>query len=140
MSIPTHSIKDVYKYFSARCLCSLDLCFVAVSFSLLTLQSRCFVARNTNSSRSQKRLGRRCQKKLDGIYALSYFPPRPIKSLHRVESHLLLSPSFAVKTRALRKSPALRCIVCRDSLIQFSCSLFLPLPFSEISFPSVFFA
>lgn len=45
----------------------------------------------------------------------------------------LLYFSFAVKMRILRKSPALRRIVCRNSLIQFSR---FHLFFSEILFPS----
>lgn len=44
----------------------------------------------------------------------------------------LFSPSPAVKTRALRKSPAFRRIVCWDSLIQFSCSLPPPPLFGNI--------
>lgn len=98
--------------------------FTAVSFSLLTLQSRCFVARNTNSSRSQKHLARRCQRRARRDLRASYH------IFHRVRSNLpkrggqipttSASRSLAVKTRILRKSPAFRRIVCRESLIQFS--------------------
>lgn len=98
--------------------------FTAVSFSLLTLQSRCFVARNTNSSRSQKHLARQCQRSSTGFARAIIFSTASdqISPTRRIwgRANSSSSRSLAVKTRIFCKSPAFCRIVCRESLIQFS--------------------
>lgn len=98
--------------------------FTAVSFSSLTLQSRRFVARNTNSSRSQKhRLGRRCQGSSTGfaraiIFSIASDQISPTWRLKQGSTSS--STLLAVKTRILRKSSG----VSPYCLSRFSHSIF----------------
>ena len=72
---------SAFAMFVPRC------CFI---FSLDTPISmlRCTKYKFISKSEASRKV--MSEKALDEIYALSYFPPRPIKSLHRVESPYLL--------------------------------------------------